>query len=140
MNKKYNQNNNPSQMLVRQEQTVTYSGPIPHPNDLAKYEQVLPGSAERILCMAEKQSEHRRTLESHVIQSGIRKSERGLLFGLIIGITAIVIGGTCALFGKEIAASFIGGGGIAGLVSVFVIGSQQQKNERIQKEKISQQP
>ncbi|MEI8230555.1 MAG: hypothetical protein WCG83_05490 [Candidatus Peregrinibacteria bacterium] len=60
------------------------------------------------------------------------------VFGLIIGITAIIVGGVCAMFEKEIAASFIGGGGLIGLVSVFVIGSQQQKNERLQKEKMVQ--
>ena len=127
-----------SRTIVRQEQTIAYSGPIPHPSDLAKYEQILPGAAERILAMAEKQSEHRQALESKVIESGIRKSERGLVFGLVIGVTALLVGGLCALLGKEIAASFIGGGGIVGLVSVFVVGSQQQKNERLQKEKLAQ--
>ncbi|MBI1812727.1 hypothetical protein HY285_03410 [Candidatus Peregrinibacteria bacterium] len=68
----------------------------------------------------------------------MKKSERGLVFGLIIGITAIVTGGLCAALGQQVAASFIGGGGIVGLVSVFVIGSQQQKSERIQKEKLLQ--
>lgn len=33
-----------------------YSGPIPPPNIIKGYEQVLPGSADRILKMAEKQS------------------------------------------------------------------------------------
>lgn len=125
-------------MLVRHEQTVSYSGPLPPPSDLQRFEQILPGAAERIMRMAELQSEHRRQLESQVVSSGVRKSERGLMFGLIIGITAIVTGGLCAVLGKEIAASFIGGGGIVGLVSVFVIGSQQQKSERIHKEKLMQ--
>jgi len=60
---KHNQNI-PHNHLVRQEQTtVAYSGPIPHPNDLARYEEILPGAAERIMKMAELQAEHRRALE-----------------------------------------------------------------------------
>lgn len=128
--------NNP--VVVRHEQTVSYSGPLPAPSDLQRFEQILPGAAERIMKMAEQQAVHRRQLETQVISSGVRKSERGLVFGLIIGITAIVTGGVCASLGQQIAASFIGGGGIVGLVSVFVIGSQQQKSERIQKEKLMQ--
>lgn len=36
-----------------------YSGPIPSANELKKYEDVLPGAAERIIAMAENQSRHR---------------------------------------------------------------------------------
>lgn len=32
-----------------------YSGPLPKPEDLAKYEQVIPGAAERIIKMAERE-------------------------------------------------------------------------------------
>lgn len=31
-----------------------YSGPLPHPETLAKYDQIVPGAAERIITMAEK--------------------------------------------------------------------------------------
>ncbi len=125
-------------MILRHEKTVAFSGPLPAPADLQRFEQILPGAAERIMCMAEKQAEHRQSLELRVIQSGVKKSEQGLIFGLIIGMTAIITGGICAALDQQIAGSFIGGGGIVGLVSVFVIGSQQQKNERVQKEKLLQ--
>ena len=35
----------------------SYQGPLPHPTHFAGYESVLPGAAERILAMAEKQQE-----------------------------------------------------------------------------------
>jgi uncharacterized membrane protein len=44
-----------------------FSGPLPHPEDLAKYEQVLPGAADRIIRMAEQQAAHRQNLERAVI-------------------------------------------------------------------------
>lgn len=40
-------------------QKTAYSGPLPHPDDFAGYEKILPGSAERILAMAEREQESR---------------------------------------------------------------------------------
>ena len=39
------------------------SGPLPPPEMLAQYEEILPGAAERILSMAERQAEHRQKME-----------------------------------------------------------------------------
>lgn len=43
------------------------SGPIPSPEVFREYEDILPGSADRILAMAELQQAHRHSLESDVI-------------------------------------------------------------------------
>jgi len=45
--------------LVAQVTQETYQGPIPPPSLLQEYDAVVPGSAERILAMAERQSAHR---------------------------------------------------------------------------------
>lgn len=37
------------------EQVEQYSGPIPHPSVVERYERILPGSADRFLSMAEEQ-------------------------------------------------------------------------------------
>ena len=41
-----------------------WAGPIPPPELLAEYDQVIPNGAERILSMAEKQSDHRMRMEA----------------------------------------------------------------------------
>ena len=46
----------------------------------------------------------------------------GQVFGLIIGLTAIISGSLTAYHGSPLAGGFIGGGGVIGLVSVFVLG------------------
>ncbi|MCL4395750.1 MAG: DUF2335 domain-containing protein, partial [Chloroflexi bacterium] len=61
-----------------------YSGPLPHPRIFAQFEKVLPGSAERILAMAERQQAHRIKLEATVIQSDARNSTIGLVGGFIL--------------------------------------------------------
>ena len=44
--------------------TMTYSGPMPHPEMLAEYERITPGLADRIVALAERQANHRMMLES----------------------------------------------------------------------------
>ena len=58
-------------------QQSSYSGPLPAPEDFAKYDSVLPGAAERILKMAEENSVHRRQMERRIIYSGTRQSSIG---------------------------------------------------------------
>lgn len=44
-----------SQVLVMFEQREYFEGPLPHPKMFKQYESILPGSADRIITMAEKQ-------------------------------------------------------------------------------------
>ena len=46
----------PKATLVSMSQEI-YAGPLPHPDTLARYEQILPGSAERVFLAFEKQTE-----------------------------------------------------------------------------------
>ena len=52
--------------IVTSEQAV-FRGPVPPPEVLAGYEATLPGAADRILAMAERQSRHRQELETTVV-------------------------------------------------------------------------
>jgi hypothetical protein len=68
--------------------STTFNGPIPLPAHLREYEQVLPGSADRILLMAEDEAHHRRRSEGRLI----RLSEWGLLAALLIALVGMVGG------------------------------------------------
>ncbi|MBI1862552.1 DUF2335 domain-containing protein, partial [Candidatus Microgenomates bacterium] len=69
--------------------TEQFTGPLPHPAILEKYEHTLPGSADRILGMAEKQATHRRELELKVVRSNIRNEVAGILVTFAITMTSI---------------------------------------------------
>ena len=129
-----NHQKNNHAVQITQHETVSFSGPLPPPSHLELYEKILPGAAERILKMAEEQSAHRRSLETKVIHAGIASSNKGLIFGFIIGISGFVVVGYCASLGYQILAGVIGALDLASLVGVFVYGSNQQKMERIEKE------
>jgi hypothetical protein len=52
--------------------------------------------------------------------------------------TGLIVGGFLGFYGQQVAASVIGGGALASLVSVFVIGTKSRQQERSKKAKIMQ--
>lgn len=57
-------------------QAQHHSGPLPAPQTLAGYESVLPGSAERILVMAEKNQDARIKLDMAQLEADIQHREQ----------------------------------------------------------------
>ena len=55
---------NSKQIKTEITQVQQWSGPLPAPESLAKYDNIIPGSAERILVMAEKEQNHRHQTEN----------------------------------------------------------------------------
>lgn len=72
------------------EKSSSFSGPLPAPEDFQAYMDVLPSAPERILAMAEKQSEHRMNLERYIVNSGINEAKRGQLFGFVLAIVFLL--------------------------------------------------
>jgi uncharacterized membrane protein len=115
------------------QQSVTFSGPLPHPALLAKYNEVIPDGAERIMKMAERQSAHRESLEAQVVAGNIASQARGSIFAFILCLVAI-IGWFALLFtGRNTVglASIISS--LAALASAFIYGKYQQSKERVEK-------
>ena len=63
----------------------SFSGPLPPPEALARYNEVIPGGAERILAMAERQSAHRELLEAEVVSANVSSQKMGSLFYFVFG-------------------------------------------------------
>ncbi len=106
-----------------------FSGPIPHPRIIREYEEVLPGSANRILQMAENQQSHRHKMESLVIGSDIVMERLGLIAALVISM-AIVLGGIYLIgSGKDIAGFAMVILQVAGVAGVFLYNQRQKQAE-----------
>jgi uncharacterized membrane protein len=106
-----------------------YSGPLPHPDILVKYNDAVPGGADRIIAMAEGQVAHRQELEKTVIASNCHAQKSGPIYGFIVCMTAIVGGVYLIQQGK-------GASGLAAIISalaslaiVFVYGRTKQQQE-----------
>ena len=130
-----NQNNNKGNgVLVRQTSVQAFSGPLPPPEILKQFNDIVPGAAERIIKMAEDQSLHRRDLESRVIESDISRSKWGQVLGFCIAICGLGASVIVAIYGSAIAGGVIGVGTLASLVGVFMYGSKSRDTERDKKE------
>ena len=112
---------------------MMFSGPLPPPEVLTKYNEAVPNAAERILVMAEKQADHRRGLEAKVVASNAFNQTLGSVFAFILGL--IAIGG-----GIYLIASGKSTEGLASIISsltvlggIFVYGRRQQRRERAEK-------
>ena len=64
--------------LIAQSLTHVHEGPIPAPEVMAGYERLLPGSADRILSMAERQEAHRQKLEQEAQDANVAAQQRQL--------------------------------------------------------------
>jgi uncharacterized membrane protein len=112
-----------------------WSGPLPQPEALERYNQIVPTAAERIIKMAETQHDHRLTIEKDVIDSNIAAQKLGTILGFIIAMTAIIGGIFLAYVGKETSglASIITA--LVALAGVFVYGKIEQKKDLANKAK-----
>jgi len=110
------------------------SGPLPSAQQLERYEQILPGAADRIIKMAEVQSAHRQELEKSVVSANTRDSKLGVIFAFILGIAALASGTIVAINASEWPGALLGSSGMAGLAYVFIYGTQSSKKERAKKE------
>lgn len=86
-----------------------YSGPLPAPESLDQYNKIIPDGAERIMRMAENQSNHRIGIENLVVGGQVKQSGRGQIFGLIIAFITIGASVLLAMYDHEVVAGIIGG-------------------------------
>jgi len=66
------QQSTPKQVEIVQQDASFYRGPIPAPETLRRYEDLIPGSAATIIKMATDQAAHRQALERQAQESDAR--------------------------------------------------------------------
>jgi uncharacterized membrane protein len=98
-----------------------FSGPLPPPSILKQYDEVAPGSAERIIKKFERQTEHRIKIESIIAWTGSVKEIGGLVCGFTIAMTAIIGGIYTALQGHPFLGGSLSFAGLAALVGAFLV-------------------
>jgi uncharacterized membrane protein len=122
--------------LVHQSLELSYSGPLPPPAALKQYDEIVPGAAARIIAQAEKQTDHRIKLEHKVVFSGVSRSWWGLWVAAFLVLFAMASGSILVYLGHDASGAVIATTGLAGLATVFIVGTNLQKSERIEKAKI----
>ena len=108
-------------------QSKTFTGPIPSPEYLAQYERILPGTAERILAMAEQQAASRQDLErknydivAKDTEAARTETKRSQWMSLVITLSAFAGAVYCAKIGQPWVAGCLAGTTLLGIVSTFL--------------------
>jgi uncharacterized membrane protein len=116
-----------------------FSGPLPPPEVLKEYNDILPGLADRIMKMAEKQSTHRQKIEDNVIGSDAYRANAGLWMGVGVAVLSILAGTYLIAIGHDWAGVSMGTVVVVALAGVFVYGSISRRQERSAKSGVPEQ-
>ena len=108
-------------------QSSSWEGPLPPPSLFEHYNDVLPGSAERILKLTELEQSHRHDLEMAELKANVslaKDDNRQIYFGQILAflitVSFIGVGGFLAYSGKQLSGTMFAGIGIVGIVTAFL--------------------
>lgn len=115
---------------------ASFSGPIPPPAMLEQYQRLVPDAPERILRMAEKNQEHRQALEAKVIPARVARERWGQIFGFIIALSVIALGGSLLAYDKSVTGLTLILGALVALVSVFVYTDRAKRKDLAEKREV----
>lgn len=106
-----------------------YSGPVPPPAMLERYDYLVPGSAKKIIDTAMGQTVHRQAQESKVISGSEARADRGQILGALILLAGIGCGLVIALAASPVVGGTVIGGVVASGALVYVVGGRPPKEE-----------
>ena len=118
--------------------TVSYSGPLPTPDILERYDAIVPGAADRIIRMAEQDLEHAIEMQRSavVLEQSVqaREDQRlrhdqayrmiGQLLGFLACLALVGASITFAWLGHPTHAALFGGGTVVAIASAFIYGKR----------------
>jgi len=125
---------NRKEQLVQVSEQIIHSGPLPSPEQLVKYDEVVPGAARRIMEAADEQRKHRIAIEKQVVSSQMKESNRGQIMGFIIALIGLSLGSFLVYSGHDVAGASIAGITLVGLVTVFIKGQNRQDKDLKEKD------
>ena len=114
-----------------------FAGPLPPPGVLEQYDKVCPGAATKIIDAAYAEGLHRQTLESKTLDANIeamrrqyREARLGQIFALIIALVFVIVGAYVILHGQPWQGTILGGAGLGGIVTAFIVGRNKQTSPK----------
>lgn len=90
--------------------SASWAGPLPPPSTLESFDHVVPGSAERIIAMAEREQAHRITFDQTEQRAAIREYAIGQILGWVTVMSCIGGAGYTAYIGAHatVSIAFLG--------------------------------
>lgn len=112
-----------------------YSGPVPPSGEMERYDRLLPGSAERMLRMAEKGLDHQIRVADRESRLEHAHVTVGQVFGLIVVLAVMYASYQLVMHGHAVSGTIFGSLDLVALVTVFAYdkGGSDEKDEKKQK-------
>jgi len=107
----------------------SYSGPLPPPELLGRFNQVIPNGAERLMIMVEQQHNHRIAIETTVVKNQQWQSTIGQYFALLITMAGLILSGWLIYRDHDVAGSAIGVATIGSVAIAFITGQHKQASD-----------
>jgi uncharacterized membrane protein len=106
-----------------------FQGPLPHPNLLRQYNDIVPRFAQEVTKAMIEQSQHRREIEKLVIVSKIEQAKRGQYIAAFV--TALLVGLSAYMvkMGHLTEAAVVVGINLTALIGVFITNKESQRKE-----------
>ena len=125
------QSRNPASQQVQEIQLEGrfYTGPIPEPQALAEYERINAGLANRIVAMAEKEQGYRHRIGNRRNWAQIWITATGQLFGFLVAVMTIGIGGFLLYHDKQLAGFTSLVSGVVMLAAAFVYRRNRSRSQ-----------
>ena len=96
--------------------STSFEGPTPHPAILHQYEQVLPGSADRVFRMAEKALDHQISMD----RAASTRATLGLLLAPLVAIAVLVAAIVMVIAGQAAAGVALIVAEVGALIALFL--------------------
>ncbi len=122
--------NNKNGHIIKVEKSEMFSGPVPHPEIIERYEKIYPGAAKMIFEEWDNQVKHRQGIEKSVIKTDNLKSLLGVFFGFIIAMTTILGGIYTVIQGKPFLGGALSFTGLAILVTAFITNKKSEEKKK----------
>lgn len=98
----------------------SWHGPLPPPQQLAEFDAITPGLADRIMKMAEEEGRHSRDVQKRALTGAITTQVVGQVFGLLIAAGCLYASYHLAMAGHDWVAGILGGGTLTTVVLAFL--------------------
>jgi uncharacterized membrane protein len=105
---------------IQLELRSSFSGPLPPPQILRGYNEIIPDGAERLLQMAEKEQAHRHRQEEREADGDLTLAKRGQLIGGGLALIAVVGAIYLLATGKSVTGLAVLGAVVAAFGTAFV--------------------
>lgn len=99
---------------------------LPDADELARYEKVVPGGAERILELAEKKAQHQHELEERGLAAEIRAARIKQALTFVLALATGALGGALLLMGSELAGLIVILVDAAAIAGIAIYGKTEQ--------------